>query len=294
MKRSSFFVLAALTFGTTSAMSQVVDSLQITRSYFVHSRVCQGATLSVELEGRGTFDVDQTVLPSGPGPAPKDVSSDFATISMQSQVPTYPKFGEGGSLTGLNLPIVLDFIGTENSVTGCGGGSGSSLGASIEATVSVREPVLLEVEAYANIFGSGPFWQDVWDVIVRDSTGVPMIQLTYDTKYYSPDPVDFIGQIPLEPGEYSITFESEMLTFPFGGYRQNESRLRFEFLEMPDPPCSAADFDAPFGQLDFSDVVAFLGAFGASDPAADLAEPIGVFDFSDVVAFLGAFGAGCP
>jgi hypothetical protein len=30
------------------------------------------------------------------------------------------------------------------------------------------------------------------------------------------------------------------------------------------------------------------------ESGADLAEPIGTFDFSDVVAFLGAFAAGCP
>ncbi len=58
--------------------------------------------------------------------------------------------------------------------------------------------------------------------------------------------------------------------------------------------CNAADLAEPFDTLDFSDVVAFLTAFGSMDPAADLALPTGVFDFSDVVAFLGAFGAGCP
>jgi len=60
------------------------------------------------------------------------------------------------------------------------------------------------------------------------------------------------------------------------------------------PSCNDADLAEPFGVLDFSDVVAFLGAFGAMDSAADLAAPFGVWDFSDVVAFLGAFGAGCP
>ncbi len=58
--------------------------------------------------------------------------------------------------------------------------------------------------------------------------------------------------------------------------------------------CSPADLAEPFGSLDFSDVAAFLGAFGAMEPAADLAAPIGSFDFSDVAAFLAAFGAGCP
>ncbi len=58
--------------------------------------------------------------------------------------------------------------------------------------------------------------------------------------------------------------------------------------------CNAADLAEPLGQLDFSDVIAFLSAFGAMDAAADLAEPTGQWDFSDVIAFLTAFGAGCP
>lgn len=58
--------------------------------------------------------------------------------------------------------------------------------------------------------------------------------------------------------------------------------------------CNAADLAPPLGVLDFTDVVAFLTAFGTMDPVADLAPPTGVFDFTDVVAFLSAFGAGCP
>ncbi len=59
-------------------------------------------------------------------------------------------------------------------------------------------------------------------------------------------------------------------------------------------PCSAADLAEPFGQLDFSDVTAFLVAFSNMEAAADLAAPTGQWDFSDVVAFLGLFAAGCP
>ncbi len=58
--------------------------------------------------------------------------------------------------------------------------------------------------------------------------------------------------------------------------------------------CNQADLAAPLGTLDFSDVLAFLTAFGAMQATADLAEPFGVFDFSDVLSFLTAFGAGCP
>lgn len=61
-----------------------------------------------------------------------------------------------------------------------------------------------------------------------------------------------------------------------------------------DGGCNDADLAEPFGALDFSDVVAFLGAFAAMDASADLAAPFGAWDFSDVVAFLGAFGGGCP
>ncbi len=61
----------------------------------------------------------------------------------------------------------------------------------------------------------------------------------------------------------------------------------------PDETC-IADLAPPAGVLDFSDIIAFLSAFGAMDPAADLADPPGQFDFSDVVVFLTAFGAGCP
>ncbi|MEZ6244198.1 MAG: GC-type dockerin domain-anchored protein [Phycisphaerales bacterium] len=58
--------------------------------------------------------------------------------------------------------------------------------------------------------------------------------------------------------------------------------------------CNGADLAEPFGQLDFSDVIAFLTEFGTMGAGADLAEPIGQWDFSDVVEFLTAFGAGCP
>ncbi len=60
------------------------------------------------------------------------------------------------------------------------------------------------------------------------------------------------------------------------------------------PMCNEADLGEPFGELNFSDVVAFLTAFGAMEPGADLALPFGEWNFSDVVAFLGAFGTGCP
>jgi len=59
-------------------------------------------------------------------------------------------------------------------------------------------------------------------------------------------------------------------------------------------PCNGADLAEPYEQLDFSDVTAFLVAFGSMQPEADLAAPFGQWDFSDVTAFLVIFGGGCP
>ncbi len=60
-----------------------------------------------------------------------------------------------------------------------------------------------------------------------------------------------------------------------------------------DPSCNAADFAAPYGQLDFRDVSAFNGAFNTMDPSADLNND-GLYNFFDVSAFLTAYDAGCP
>ncbi len=88
---------------------------------------------------------------------------------------------------------------------------------------------------------------------------------------------------PLSNGQHTLT----VVTFEHSG------RASVFTYPLTVGTCPA-DLAPPFGVLDFSDVVAFLSAFAAMDPAADLAAPFGTFDFSDVVAFLGAFGAGCP
>jgi hypothetical protein len=59
-------------------------------------------------------------------------------------------------------------------------------------------------------------------------------------------------------------------------------------------PCNGADLAEPYGQLNFDDVVVFLGAFSSGLLEADLAAPFGSYDFSDIAAFLGLFGQGCP
>jgi hypothetical protein len=57
--------------------------------------------------------------------------------------------------------------------------------------------------------------------------------------------------------------------------------------------CNDADFAEPLGTLDLADIVAFVTAFTANDPAADL-DQSGLFDLADIVAFVTSFNAGCP
>ncbi len=93
-------------------------------------------------------------------------------------------------------------------------------------------------------------------------------------------------------------------TFFYGGFTcapGAEIPSSSAYLELYGPGanlvCNEADLAPRFGELDFSDVLAFLGAFVQGIPggeAADLDEPFGVLDFSDVTTFLIAFGAGCP
>jgi hypothetical protein len=99
---------------------------------------------------------------------------------------------------------------------------------------------------------------------------------------------EFISVDILTPGTYFIRVMGDA-TNNIQGYQ-----LTVSSIDLPMQGCNEADLAEPFGTLDFSDVVAFLGAFGAMGADADLAPPFGTWDFSDVVTFLGAFGAGCP
>jgi len=97
----------------------------------------------------------------------------------------------------------------------------------------------------------------------------------------------------LDPGVYQL--EIDFLNFLLvNAFTDPSSLATSGSYDMVFTILCPADLAPPVGVLDFSDVVAFLTAFGAGDPAADLAAPEGVYDFSDVVAFLSAFGAGCP
>ncbi len=104
------------------------------------------------------------------------------------------------------------------------------------------------------------------------------------------------GVWPLEDGRL-------MFTTSFGVYRLEPGGQVVTILDGPlasfvaplsGATACAADFAAPLGALDFSDVTGFLSLFAGGDPNADLAPPFAQLDFSDVVEFLALFGQGCP
>jgi len=68
-----------------------------------------------------------------------------------------------------------------------------------------------------------------------------------------------------------------------------------QFINLSDTavPC-VADLAAPFGVLNFFDIVEYINLFNAGDPAADLAAPFGSINFFDIVEFINLFNAGCP
>lgn len=59
------------------------------------------------------------------------------------------------------------------------------------------------------------------------------------------------------------------------------------------PAACPADFAAPFGELNFFDVSAFLTGFNAMDPISDMNND-GLFNFFDVSEFLSFYSQGCP
>ena len=130
----------------------------------------------------------------------------------------------------------------------------------------------------------------------RDFAGVWQLLTTVTSDGTSQTEFD-LNQIPLPTLGYHNDFA---LRLTANGNNANDDwyidnlAVSDVFIEEPSEMCNVADMAEPFGVLDFSDVVAFLGAFGAMESAADIASPFGVWDFSDVVSFLGAFGAGCP
>jgi hypothetical protein len=175
----------------------------------------------------------------------------------------------------------------------------SSLGATYANPGVPVGPVPLSGGMFA--FASVPTALTGSVVATGDVFGVGAINETIDLSAQEPFEAPADGMISSDG--VTVTLDGGMITFSgsteiIPGVATMDVAGTVTFVASGPAPapggCNAADLAEPFNVLDFSDVVAFLTAFGAMDPGADLAPPTGVFDFSDVVAFLGAFGSGCP
>lgn len=95
------------------------------------------------------------------------------------------------------------------------------------------------------------------------------------------------GSLELEAGEQILRF----VNMANSNQEYNFNSMSFNFEGTSG--CNAADLAEPFGELNFFDVSAFLGAFNTQDPAADINKD-GIFNFFDVSEFLLRYNIGCP
>ncbi len=93
------------------------------------------------------------------------------------------------------------------------------------------------------------------------------------------------------PGVYDITLRAWDAAGIFQDDENGGGEITFRASTGHAGP---ADLAPPIGVIDFFDLSAFLGYYGAADPAADFAAPHDTINFFDVSAYLAAFAAGCP
>lgn len=161
----------------------------------------------------------------------------------------------------------------------------------VHDTSGPGEPVLL---------GQADFWTGIARLNGLDvEDGVVAVNVL-DTDNQDPDPrlVTFDVSDPTSPevsGVFAIPGYPPSLTISEGKAYVSAYTGGLRVIDLAEcAPCTRADLAPPFGILNFSDVLAFLGAFADEDPVADFATPVAWVNFSDVVAFLADFADGCP
>jgi hypothetical protein len=127
--------------------------------------------------------------------------------------------------------------------------------------------------------------------------GVADLDLVYDI-LIDPTEVIFVLEFELSTDAPGVASSSSVYVLLSPDGATPEEKLHHASLHLEGylgTPVCAADFASPAdGVANFTDVLAFLTAFGEGAESADLAEPFGSIDFTDVLAFLSVFGAGCP
>jgi hypothetical protein len=125
---------------------------------------------------------------------------------------------------------------------------------------------------------------------VARSSGFGFINL-YD--FYTRIPPHGVLQTPRGTHQYTLDFYR---SHPGDAATASNIMQDIEWHFNPQNWADAcrADLAAPFGELNFFDLAAYLALFNAEDAAADLAEPTGVLNFFDLAAYLSSYNAGCP
>ncbi len=226
-----------------------------------------------------------------------------------STVPSLVTVSDGASLvfsSGASLTINGRSVPAEVEVTGVGSRLGSS--ATIVPRVFMNGAhAVFRVGPYAAVEArslSASLDPTILVTLTEDDEGGParfscLESFAFDGTLV----VEFDGALPgagavfdlFDAPAISGAFDTAMLPPLDGGLAWDTSSLLVDgTVRVVGVSCNGADLVAPFGQLTFADIAAFLAAFNDSDAAADLAEPFGALTFGDITAFLGAFAAGCP
>jgi len=112
--------------------------------------------------------------------------------------------------------------------------------------------------------------------------------------------IDRWNIVPLAAGQHPVRVEffegggGAGLIMRYAGGPVSRRIVPASAFSRPGAPGCPADLAEPFGSLNFFDVVAFINAYNAQDPAADLAAPFGSWNFFDVAAYITLYNAGCP
>jgi len=132
--------------------------------------------------------------------------------------------------------------------------------------------------ASIQVRNKGTGWTTIWDHAGGSVSPTSWEQVEYDISAIAD------GQTGVQVRWVMGTTDGSV-TYP--GWNIDD----IEFIGLVPVGCRV-DFNQD-GVLDFFDVLEFLTAFDAQDPAADM-NGDGIFDFFDVLGFLSEFTAGCP
>lgn len=237
-----------------------------------------GTPAPTSLTVRLLFQTFNTINPSFiyPGGTPFEIDAgEVATIIRAELVQTGPA---QGILTPTGDPDVFDFVlsvaGELNLTVRVGLPDSKPVDNDIDAL-----PAVLPIAGQAELLGDGSVRLTIQADTVSDPTTVPI-----DSGPLPPIPVE-LPTLGTATAGVLLNLTPQTLSV--------DATVSVDLVILGQPGGCVADWNND-GLVNFFDIVAYLDAFNAQDPAADLAEPFGAFNFFDIVAFLDLYNQGCP